>query len=156
MKYFDNEIVIPFVGVGKIKLGMNYNDAIKVLKDNNIIYSMGIDPNKGCKPEISWKKVYVKDYMTLWFAADILWQISFDGEYKGSLNNGIKIGITIDDAQIIDKDLVYDDWNEVWVSNKGYKLVDNVESRIIIFSIFIKEVLDDDVFYSYQWVKNYQ
>ncbi len=30
MKYLDNEIVKPFVGIGNIKLGMNYDDAIKV------------------------------------------------------------------------------------------------------------------------------
>ncbi len=32
MKYLDNEIVKPFVGIGNIKLGMNYDDAIKVYK----------------------------------------------------------------------------------------------------------------------------
>ena len=61
MKYLDNETVKPFVGIGNIKLGMNYADAIKILKDNNIIYSMGIDSNKGCTPEVPWKKVFVKD-----------------------------------------------------------------------------------------------
>ena len=35
MKYLDNEIVKPFVGIGQIKLGMNYEEAIKVLKNNN-------------------------------------------------------------------------------------------------------------------------
>ena len=51
----------------------------------------------------------------------------------------------------------YDDWNEIWSSNKGYRLVDTVESnKVIIFSIFIKEVLDDDAFYSYNWVKDYK
>lgn len=77
MKYLDNEIVKPFVGIGNIKLGMNYDDAIKVLKNNGIIYSMGIDPNKGCTPEIPWKNVFVKDYMVLWFAEDVLWQRLF-------------------------------------------------------------------------------
>jgi hypothetical protein len=34
---------------------------------------------------------------------------------------------------------------------------DTVESnKVIIFSIFIKEVLDDDVFYSYNWVNDYK
>lgn len=157
MKYLDNEIVKPFVGIGQIKLGMNYDDAIKVLKDNSIIYSMGIDPNKGCTPEVPWKKVYVKNYMLLWFAEDVLWQISFDREFKGSLENGIKIGTLIDEAQSIDDELYYDDWNENWTSDKGYWLFDTVESKKVeAFSIFIKEVLDDDVFYSYDWVKNYK
>ena len=39
MKYLDNEIVKPFVGIGQIKLGMNYEDTIKVLKNNNIVYN---------------------------------------------------------------------------------------------------------------------
>ena len=157
MKYLDYEIVKPFVGIGQIKLGMNYEDAIKVLKNNNIVYSMGIDSNKGCTPEVPWKKVFVKDYMVLWFAEDVLWQISFEGEFKGSLENGIKIGTSIEDAQSIDDELEYDDWNEIWSSDNGYRLVDTVESnKVIIFSIFIKEVLDDDAFYSYNWVKDYK
>ena len=157
MKFLDNEIAKPFVGIGQIKLGMNYNDAIKVLKDNGVIYSMGIEPNKGCTPEVPWKKVYIKNYMILWFAEDVLWQVSFDEDFKGSLFNGIKIGTSMDDAQRIDEELEYDDWNEIWVSNKGYRLVDTVESnKVVIFSIFIKEVLDDDVFYKYDWVKNYK
>jgi hypothetical protein len=52
MKYLDDEIVKPFVGIGQIKLGMNYEDAIKVLKNDNIVYSMGIDSNKDCTPEV--------------------------------------------------------------------------------------------------------
>ena len=157
MKYLDNEIVKPVVGIGQIKLGMNYEDTIKVLKNNNIVYSMGIDPNKGCTPEVPWKKVFVKDYMVLWFAKDVLWQISFEGEFKGSLENGIKIGTSIEDAQSIDDELEYDDWNEIWSSDNGYRLVNTVESnKVIIFSIFIKEVLDDDAFYSYNWVKDYK
>ena len=157
MKYLDNEIVIPFIGIGEIKLGMNYDDAIKVLKNKSITYSMGIDPNKGCTPEVPWKKVFIKNYMVLWFAEDVLWQISFEGDFEGALDNGIKIGTSIDEAQAIDAELQYDDWNEIWSSDKGYRLVDTVESnKIVIFSIFIKEVLDDDVFYSYNWISNYK
>ena len=106
MKFLDNEIAKPFVGIGQIKLGMNYNDAIKVLKDNGVIYSMGIEPNKGCTPEVPWEKVYIKNYMILWFAEDVLWQVSFDEDFKGSLDNGIKIGTSMDDAQRIDEELV--------------------------------------------------
>ena len=95
--------------------------------------------------------------MVLWFAKDVLWQISFEGEFKGSLENGIKIGTSIEDAQSIDDELEYDDWNEIWSSDNGYRLVDTVESnKVIFFSIFIKEVLDDDAFYSYNWVKDYK
>jgi hypothetical protein len=64
-----------------------------------------------------------------------------------SLTNGIKIGTPIEDALLIDNTIKYDDWEEEYVSEKGYWLE---TEEVISIAIFIKEV-EDDVFYSYEW-----
>ena len=58
----------------------------------------------------------------------------------------------IDEARKIDSSIRYDDWEEEYVSDNGYWLEDDPETHSIIsISIFIKEVEDDNAFYSYQW-----
>lgn len=155
--YFNKFEIIPNVGIGNIKIGMKFNDVIKILKDNKIIYSTGVDPNKGCNPEVEWVTIFIKKYMNLRFAKDILWQINFEEEFKGRLVNGISIGTKIDDALKIDKVLEFDDWNEIYYSKVGYWLIDSLDTKKIIeISIGIPEILDDDKFDSYEWVKRYE
>lgn len=155
--YFDKFEIVPNVGIWNIKIGMKFNDVIKILKDNKIIYSTGIDPNKGCTPEVAWVTIFIKKYMNLRFAKDILWQINFEEEFKGRLVNGISIGTKIDDALKIDKLLEFDDWNEIYHSKVGYWLIDSLDTKKIIkISIGIPEILDDDKFDSYEWVKRYE
>lgn len=157
MNYFDGDKINFFKGIGELNLGMKYDKVIQLMKKRNMIYSMGFDTNKGCTPQVLWKKIFLKNYMTLWFAEDILWQICFEKEFKGSLENGIKIGTSIDFAKLIDDELQYDDWNENWTSNKGYWLFDEIDTNTVVsFSIVIKEALDDDEFYSYKWIDKYK
>ncbi len=47
--------------------------------------------------------------MSLVFAEDVLFQINFDKDFKGCLNNGIKINIEMENALKIDKFFEYDD-----------------------------------------------
>ena len=153
--YFDKYEIIPNVGIGNIKIGMKFNDVIKILKDNKIIYSTGVEPNKGCNPEVAWVTIFIKKYMNLRFAKDILWQIYFEEDFEGKLQNGISIGTKIDDALEIDKLLEFDDWNEIYYSKIGYWLIDSLDTNEIIeISIGIPEILDDE-FDNYKWVKRY-
>lgn len=70
----------------------------------------------------------------------------------GGLNNGISIGILIDDAKKIDSKLSYNDDNEDYESENGYWVEVNPDTQTInLISIFIKEVLDEDIFFSYEW-----
>ena len=60
--------------------------------------------------------------------------------------------MNIIDAESLDPTLQYDDWEEVYASEQGYWLEDDVESgEVISITIFIKELLDDDVFFKYEW-----
>lgn len=90
--------------------------------------------------------------MTMFFAKERLFKISFQRDYMGGLNNGISIGILIDDAKKIDSKLSYNDDNEDYESENGYWVEVNPDTQTInLISIFIKEVLDEDIFFSYEW-----
>lgn len=156
--YYDDLNLIPGVGIGRIKFGMKFDEVKKILKEDGIVYSTGIDSNKGCTPQKEWETIYVKDYMTFCFVENVLWQINAEKEYKGMLENGICIGDSIQNAEKVDPDLQYDDWNENFVSPKGYWLFDTVESgnKIYRMTINLLECMDDDIFYSYEWLKKYQ
>lgn len=122
MMYYDDKIIRPFKGIDDIKLGESYQSVVNKLKLHKIIYTSGINPNKGCTPEIAWTTIYIKNYMSLVFAEDVLFQIYFKEKFKGSLPNGIKTNTLMLEARKIDKSLKLDDWDEVWQSNKGYWL----------------------------------
>ena len=157
--YYDNQEIKPFIGIGDIKIGETYENIVSILKSHKIIYSMGINPNKGSFPQVEWKTIYVKNYMNLVFAEDVLWRIDFIGNFKGKLNNGIEIGMDLSKALKLDKTLEFDDWDEIWLSKNGYWVVDIVESgKIYTFTIGIKELFseDEEEFYSYEWLKKYK
>ena len=40
--------------------------------------------------------------------------------YEGELPNGIRVGMNMDDAIKIDKQLSFDDWEKEWISPNGY------------------------------------
>ncbi len=155
--YYDDKKITTYEGIDDIKLGDTFENIVTILKEHKIIFSTGIDKNKGCTQQIEWKTIYIKKYMSLVFANNILFQINFEEEFKGALDNGIKIGTLISVAQKMDTNLEYDDWNEVWQSNVGYWLFDTVEfKKVYTITIGIKEMLSDDEFYSYKWLSKYE
>lgn len=144
--------IVPFYGTDMFTLYMTLNDVKKVLKNAGISYQFEIWPNNGCSPEVPWQIIKVKNVMTMFFAKERLFKISFQRDYMGGLNNGISIGILIDDAKKIDSKLSYNDDNEDYESENGYWVEVNPDTQTInLISIFIKEVLDEDIFFSYEW-----
>ena len=146
------EKIKPFEGLGQIKLLSTFDDVKKILRDNNIEYTIEYQSNKGCNPEVPWTMIHIENSITLSFANDKLWEIYCEGAFSGELPNGIKIGIPMSEALKIDPKLIYDDWNEEYESTNGYWLEDNLESKnVMSITIFIKEVLDDETFFRYEW-----
>ena len=46
----------------------------------------------------------------------------------------------------------YDDWEEVYTSKNCYDIEDNLDNNTIMsISVFIKEMLDEEIFYKYEW-----
>ena len=144
----------PFVGVGKVKLLSKLDDVRAYLKSNKIPHQMEVWPNKGCTPEVPWTILRVEGCLSLFFAKGLLWKIEAKRGYEGSLPNGIRIGMKMDEAERIDETLEYDDWNEGWDSKLGYWLVDSVETKEVeVLCVFIKELLDEDLFDTYAWAE---
>lgn len=57
----------------------------------------------------------------------------------------------------VDNNLKYNEWDEIWQSTKGYWLYDTIEfKRVYMFTIGIKEMFNDDEFYSYKWLSLYE
>lgn len=139
-------------GLESIKLYSNYDDVVKMLKSNNIEYKCEFWPNKGCTPEIPWKILRINDSISLFFAKDKLWKIYLENNYQGSLNNGIKLGMKLDEVLSIDSSLKFDDWEEVYMSNNCYDIEDNIDDGTVMsISVFIKEMLDEELFFKYEW-----
>ena len=144
--------VRPFEGLDEIKLLSSLDDVKNYLKKNNIRFTVEYQSNKGCEPEIPWIILHVENSISLMFAKDKLWQIYLEEKYAGSLPNGIRIGMPVEEALKIDPSLKYNDWDEDFESDDGYWIEDDLANNTVLsIAVFIKEVLDDDIFYRYEW-----
>ena len=146
------EKLVPFEGLGDIKLLSSFDEVKNYLKNNKIKFTVEFQSNKGCNPEVPWTMIHIDGSITLSFAKNKLWQIFVEEKFEGSLPNGIKIGTPMNEVLKIDPSLKFDDWNEDYQSDNGYWIEDNLDNNTALsITIFIKEVLDDDVFYRYEW-----
>ena len=60
----------------------------------------------------------------------------------------------IEEALSIDPTLAYNEEEEDYGSEEGYWMEDNLETeKVMSITIFIKELLDDDLFFTYEWAK---
>lgn len=145
-------VITPYIGTDSIKFSMSFAEVRDYLKTQKIRFNTELWPNKGCTPEVAWDIIRVGDFFCIFFAKGKIFKMYFENSYTGSLINGIRLGMSIDDAKTVDKTIKYDDWEEEYVSENGYWLETNVETDAIIsIAVFTKEVEDDDIFYSYQW-----
>lgn len=144
--------IIPFAGTDMITFDMSYDQVRNVLKESKIGFNVDLRPNKGCTPEVPWKIIRTNSSVSIFFANDKMFKINCGPSSAGVLNNGIKVGMSIDDAIKIDPTLEYNDLEEYYESSNGYWLfTDSGTDTISDITVFIKVVLDDDVFFSYNW-----
>ena len=147
-----SKIIKPFIGVDNYKLLSSEQDIVELLKTENVSFEKEIWSNEECTVKVPWTILRANNSMSFFFAKDKLFKIFMQNGFDGSLSNGITIGTNIEDAQQTDKSLHFDDWNEDWSSNEGYWLEDDIDTKnIISITIFIKELLDDDLFEKYEW-----
>ncbi len=156
--YLDYYDLIPNVGIKDIKIGMTLKDVEDILKKKNILYEISVNKHeRGDK--VPWIYIEIKDYMDFIFTKDVLWRISAFSNFKGKLSNGIKLGMKLDECKKIDKSLEFDDWDELFFSKNNYIIEDECEfNTIITIMIGIEELFDkdDELFYSYEWTKQYK
>ena len=144
--------ITPYIGTDNIKFDMSFDEVRNYLKAQKVIFNTEHWPNKGCTPEVAWDIIRIGDYLSIFFARGKMFKMYFENSFSGSLTNGIKIGTPIKDAILVDNTIKYDDWEEEYVSDNGYWLETDVETEdVISIAVFIKEVEDEDLFYSYEW-----
>lgn len=144
--------ITPYYGIGEINFNLSFDKTKDYLKENGINYTIDVWANKGCDPEVPWSIIRIGKDVSIFFAKGKMFKIYLEGDYKGSLVNGISIGTPISEAEIIDPTLTFEDFEEYYSSSLGYWIEDDIESqRISSITIFIKELLDEEIFFAYNW-----
>lgn len=148
----DYSPIFPFTGTDMITFDMTYDQVRNRLKESKIGFNVELRTNKGITPEVPWKIIRASNSISAFFANDKMFKIDFGFSSNGSLCNGIKVGMNIEDAIKIDPTLEYNDLEEYYESSNGYWLfTDSRSDTISNITVFIKAVLDDDEFYLYNW-----
>lgn len=145
--------IIPFEGLGNIKLYSKLEEVKSFLDVNNIKYFSEIWSAEGETIPNPWTVLFIENSINLYFAGnDKLFKIYCCGDYKGSLPNGINLDTELLKAKEIDTSIEYNDDGEDYESNNGYWIEDNLDTgKLLSITIFIKELLDDDTFDSLKW-----
>jgi len=141
--------IIPYEGTGIFKLDASYDAVKALLQERNISYKEEILEATDIDPP--WIIIEIENIMEFFFAKNRLFKIILKGNFSGGLPNGINLDTTIDEAQKIDTNLIFDDWDEIFISDNGYWVdYDEDTKKICRITIFIP-VLERDDFFEYKW-----
>lgn len=103
--------IIPYVGTGIFKLNSSYDEVKSLLAEQNISYTEEISQPNDIDPP--WTVIGISkageefDAMSITFAKNRLFRICPYEGFEGKLPNGIHIGMPLDEALTIDKNLRY-------------------------------------------------
>lgn len=149
----NNELIIPYEGIESIKLYQKIVDVKAILQSDGIPFREEIWSAESETVPNPWTVLVVDNFISLFFAKNgKLFKMVFWEGYKGSLTNGISLGISIEKATALDSSLSFDDWEDVYLSDNGYWLEDNIDTNTVMsISIYIKELLDEDNFDFCNW-----
>ena len=152
-----NYDIVPYEGIGCIKLGMKLEDIRMFLKENKISFDQWVDSNDGFDSEIPGICIRINKSVTLVFVKDILFEAYVENEFKGKLPNGAHIGMSMNQLEDMDPSLTYNDDDEDFISELGYWIEDEIESgTVVTISIFLPEVESSgDEFWTYKWLEKY-
>ena len=146
------KVLKPFIGFDEYKLLLSVEKIEKLLKLNNEEYLKEIWPNDELTNPVPWTVIKTTSGVSFFFANNKLFKIYVENNTEYALENGIQIGMDFEKAKQIDSQIKFDDWNEDWASPQGYWLEDSIETgNVVSITVFIKEVLNDDMFDKYEW-----
>jgi hypothetical protein len=143
--------IIPYVGTGIFKLDSSLDGVKILLKEHDILYDEEIRGNQYNPKDPPWTIIEIENVMELFFAKDRLFKIILKGKFSGNLPNGISLDTTIDDAQKIDPTLAFDDWDEIYISNEGYWVDYDDDTRKLCWITIFIPALERDDFFEYKW-----
>jgi hypothetical protein len=131
--------IIPWEGMGGIKLYSTIRELRELLEFKD-------DVNATVYHNM-WVKYEVADAMELFFhlANGKLFKITTLEKYQGKLFGEIGVGTLESDLQILEPSFVYEDFEEVFESEKGaFIATDPMSKKTTWISVFIKEMNDED------------
>lgn len=142
----------PFNGLDNFRLLQSVRQIKDQLSVEHVSFEEECWPNEELTNPIPWTVITTDTGISFYFANDKLFKIYVEDNTDIALENGIHIGMPMEEAKRIDQSLFYDDWNEDWNSELGYWLEDELDNNTVLsITIFIKEVLDDTIFEQYEW-----
>ncbi len=130
--------IIPFESMGGIKLYQTIKDLKPILEQRNV------------KEAFVYKFVVsyeIENQISLWFNLlnGKLYKIIALKDYTGVLLDKIRIGMHINEVLEIEPSFVYEDFEEVYVSDKGIYIETDPETNNVLWvSVFVKEIDDID------------
>lgn len=136
--------IVPFEGVGGIKL-YSTRDELHELLEKEDVGTEVIHNN--------WIRYDIQNSVELFFHLknNKLFRITTLDNYQGKLFEKIGVGTTEKELLEVEPSFVYDDFEEVWESEKGVFIETDAETNIVRWiSVYIKE-LDDKDFEKANW-----
>ena len=136
--------IIPYIGLGDIKL-YSTREELRDLLSLDGVDSMMITEN--------WIRYDICNTVELFFhlGNDKLFRISTLDNYQGKLFEKIGVGTTTEDISKLDSSFVYNEFEEVWESDKGVFIETDAETnKVRWISVYIPE-LDLDDFEECKW-----
>lgn len=134
--------IVPYEGIGEISL---YSSEIS-LKEFLSNYNKVILPN-------GWIRYDIEDYLQLFFhpVNNKLFKMCTQPGYRGYLLDNICTSTHESDFQTYDSEIMYDEFEEVWESPKGYFIETDVETfKANWITVYIPEFLGED-FWKGNW-----
>lgn len=136
--------IVPFEGLGGIKL-YSTRDELKELLEKEDTKSEVIHND--------WIRYDIQNSVELFFHLknNKLFRITTLDNYQGKLFGRIGVGTTENELLEAEPSFIYDDFEEVWESEKGIFIETDAESNIVKWiSVYIKE-LNNENFEDANW-----
>lgn len=136
--------IIPWVGMGGIKLYSHISELKSLIEEEKAEYFM-------YDKFLVRYEIKGKIYLFFNLLNGKLFKITTLDEYKGLLFNKIFVGQNVEDLLTYDASFEYDEFEEVYVSDKGVFIeTDPVTNTVQWISVFIKE-LETEKFDKAMW-----
>ncbi|GMK47428.1 hypothetical protein PghCCS26_45580 [Paenibacillus glycanilyticus] len=139
-----NAPILPWIGMGDLNLYNRIGDFYQLLNSEEV------------KVNLLGKfliRYEINNSIDLWFNLNNgkLFKLTALNKYNGTLFEKIKIGMHIEEVLSIEPSFEYDEFEEVYCSNKGiYIETDPANDTVLWISVFIKEI-DNQDFESGHW-----
>lgn len=136
--------IVPFEGFGEIKL-YSTREELRELLEGEAVEEEIINND--------WIRYDIQNSVELFFHLknNKLFRITTLDNYQGKLFEKIGVGTTEKELLKVEPSLVYDDFEEVWESEKGVFIEMDAETNTVRWiSVYIKE-LDDKDFENANW-----